>query len=66
MSAVHRGGEFLWKLPENHAVQAVGRHVSMGARWFQEQRNALPAFATPYMAEIFLSRDDEESIGWLD
>jgi len=54
--------EFLWMLPENDPSRLMVHLFEWARAMFLECGDALPAYAMPYISEIFMSRDEEESI----
>ncbi|WP_353928677.1 ATP-binding protein [Desulfofundulus kuznetsovii] len=52
--------EFLWTLPQNHQSRLLTDLYRWALEEYERSGNALPAFAVPYMTEIFMARDEEE------
>ncbi len=52
--------EFLWCLPQNHPSRLLVDLADWALKGFARSGNALPAYAVPYMSEVFLARDSDE------
>lgn len=53
--------EFQWVLAENHPSRLLVDLVSWARKEYSKAGDALPAFAIPYMAEVFMARDEEDA-----
>lgn len=52
--------EFIWVLPQNHPCYLLAKLCDLALVGYEKSGNALPAFAVPYMSEIFQARDEGE------
>ena len=52
--------EFIWALPENHQTRFMVDMFKLAREHYLTGRNTLPAFAVPYLSEVFMARDEEE------
>lgn len=52
--------EFIWMLPENHQTRFMIDIFNLARGHYRAGGNSLPAFAVPYISEIFMARDEEE------
>ena len=53
--------EFRWVLSENHPSRLLVDLFSWAWKKYSEISDALPAFVIPYMAEVFMARDEEDA-----
>ncbi len=52
--------EFEWCLPQNHPSRLLDELYAWALDEFRHGSNALPAYAIPYLPEVFQARDEEE------
>lgn len=53
--------QFLWALPQYHQSRLLVDFYEFAWEGFKDiENNALPAFALPYMTELFMARDKDE------
>jgi DNA phosphorothioation-dependent restriction protein DptH len=52
--------EFLWVLPQNHQSRLLVDLYDWALKEYNNNGNALPAFAIPYLYEIFKACDEDE------
>lgn len=52
--------EYLWRLPQNHQTYLLDNLFNWAHEWFVTGSNGLPAYATPYIPELFLAQDEED------
>ncbi|MCR4440641.1 MAG: DUF87 domain-containing protein [Peptococcaceae bacterium] len=58
--------EFQWVIPENHPLRLLFHLYRWAFDEYKHSRNVLPAYAIPYLPEIFMARDEEECIRLLE
>ncbi len=52
---------FRWVLPENHSMRLLVDLFSWVWEEYRKTGDALPAFAIPYMSEVFMARDEDDA-----
>ncbi len=52
--------EFLWRLPQNHQARLLVDLYDWALDGFRHGGNALPAYALPYLPQVFMARDEAE------
>ena len=52
--------EFIWMLSENHQTRFMIDIFNLARDHYLAGGNSLPAFAVPYISEVFMARDEEE------
>lgn len=52
--------EFLWRLPQVHQSRLLVDLYDWALDAFRQGGNALPAYALPYLPQVFMARDEEE------
>lgn len=52
--------EFLWVLPADHPSRLLANLYDWAREYYKNGGNALPVFRVPYIAEVFMAREEEE------
>lgn len=52
--------EFVWLLPEHHQTRLMIDMFNLAREKYLNGGNSLPAFAVPYISEVFMARDQDE------
>ncbi len=52
--------EFLWRLPQDHQSRLLVNLCDWALDGFRRGGNALPAYAVPYLPQVFMARDEGE------